>query len=372
MGSCSPFGLKHKGGLNTNYNPIGNSTAQKFSYQGTELNESLGLNLHEMDFRQYDPAIARFTGVDPVVHWSNSPYNAFDNNPIYFADPSGADAVSSIQEAWDNTAPGTNSTWYNDGNGGLTDEKPEDPVEGQSKTVKKGVHGSIMGGTINETLYYHTGGIKGSKSGWYSLSNYLKKITPLAITLAGGFGSGSGGFGQIPSMSWVNDLEASPGFWTFLSSYSDAISGQVTRKMQYLKSGHAIPMGIDSPFFTLGLGFSSKFLGAAGSASEFTTVGRWMSKVEYEAMKSGTSVLEGSGGLTFVTVGGSKVFPSAAKGSVYAEFQVATNSLLQGGKEGWLKMIGPSASKSQKFLLQKQGGQLLPKYKNLSKILKVK
>ena len=69
-----------------------NSVAQKFKYNGIELEESLGLNLYEMDFRQYDPAIARFTGIDPVTHFEYSTYNAFDNNPIIFADPSGANA----------------------------------------------------------------------------------------------------------------------------------------------------------------------------------------------------------------------------------------------------------------------------------------
>ncbi|MFN5772311.1 MAG: RHS repeat-associated core domain-containing protein, partial [Flavobacterium sp.] len=41
----------------------------------------------------YDPAIGRWTVQDPVVHLSVSPYNAFDNNPVIFSDPSGADAV---------------------------------------------------------------------------------------------------------------------------------------------------------------------------------------------------------------------------------------------------------------------------------------
>jgi hypothetical protein len=46
-----------------------------------------------MDLRDYDPAIARWTGVDPVTHFSQSPYNAFDGNPVLIADPSGADGV---------------------------------------------------------------------------------------------------------------------------------------------------------------------------------------------------------------------------------------------------------------------------------------
>ncbi|GEM_PF-5561051 len=48
-----------------------------------------------MEQRMYDPAIARWMVQDPVVHHSKSPYNAFDNNPVYFADPSGADSESS-------------------------------------------------------------------------------------------------------------------------------------------------------------------------------------------------------------------------------------------------------------------------------------
>jgi len=43
--------------------------------------------------RQFDPAIARWVVQDPVTHHSMSPYTGFDNNPIYWADPSGADAI---------------------------------------------------------------------------------------------------------------------------------------------------------------------------------------------------------------------------------------------------------------------------------------
>lgn len=78
--------MKHKG-----YN--GNIVSEHpYKYNGVELNESLDLNLYEMDLRQYDPAIARFTSIDPITHFSMSPYMAFDGNPIFWADPSGADA----------------------------------------------------------------------------------------------------------------------------------------------------------------------------------------------------------------------------------------------------------------------------------------
>ncbi len=86
-----PFGLKHKG-----YNGViganNNEVASKFKFNGIELEKAFGLNLYEMPFRQYDPAIARWTSIDPITHHSFSPYSAFDNNPVFWADPSGADA----------------------------------------------------------------------------------------------------------------------------------------------------------------------------------------------------------------------------------------------------------------------------------------
>ncbi|WP_282089699.1 DUF6443 domain-containing protein [Aquimarina algiphila] len=81
-----PFGLDHKG-----YNDLIIGRKHNYGFNGIEFTEDVDLNFYEMDLRQYDPSIARWTGIDPVTHYSMSPYNAFDNNPTYFADPSGAD-----------------------------------------------------------------------------------------------------------------------------------------------------------------------------------------------------------------------------------------------------------------------------------------
>jgi hypothetical protein len=91
-----------------------------------------------------------------------------------------------------------------------------------------------------------------------------------------------------------------------------------------------------------------------------------------EIMASTGQVVEGAGGQTFVATGGSGAFTSAAKGSVYAEFQVPTSSLIQGGQANWFKILGPNAKASQQFILNKQGGELLPKVQNLTKILETK
>ncbi|TBN04485.1 hypothetical protein EYD45_07545 [Hyunsoonleella flava] len=89
-----PFGLEHKG-----YNNVVNGVENKYeTFQGVEYEESLGLNLYEMDWRQYDPAIARWTGIDPVTHYQQSTYTAFDNNPVYFADPSGTTSTAEWME----------------------------------------------------------------------------------------------------------------------------------------------------------------------------------------------------------------------------------------------------------------------------------
>ena len=55
-----------------------------------EMKNSTG-NSYTTMFRQYDPRLGRFMSMDPVVYPWQSDYAAFNNNPIYFADPSGAE-----------------------------------------------------------------------------------------------------------------------------------------------------------------------------------------------------------------------------------------------------------------------------------------
>lgn len=91
-----------------------------------------------------------------------------------------------------------------------------------------------------------------------------------------------------------------------------------------------------------------------------------MSSVELEAMQSTNRVVQGGGGQTYISVNGAGDFRATApSGSLYVEFDVPVDSLVQGGKQGWFKMLGPDASKSQKFMLGKQGGEELPKVGNV-------
>ena len=88
-------------------------------YNGIEYEDTHGM--YEMGARQYDPTLARWVVIDPVIHHSLSPYNAFDNNPVFWADPSGADGIPNyIAAAWNATPSGTNSTWYNNNEGSFS------------------------------------------------------------------------------------------------------------------------------------------------------------------------------------------------------------------------------------------------------------
>lgn len=105
-----PFGMKHEKYNSDQYeyvpteegsqypvgiSPLGptNRKSYQYKYNGKEFQDELGLNMYAMDMRQYDPAIGRWVVQDPIVHHNMSPYNAFDNNPVFWADPSGANAV---------------------------------------------------------------------------------------------------------------------------------------------------------------------------------------------------------------------------------------------------------------------------------------
>jgi RHS repeat-associated protein len=85
-----PFGLKHQG-YNGNYNPLGNSTAQKFKLQGQELEEELGKNTYAYQWRDYDPALGRFNKIDrfAIKYESHSPYGFTKNNPIRYREMKG-------------------------------------------------------------------------------------------------------------------------------------------------------------------------------------------------------------------------------------------------------------------------------------------
>lgn len=86
-----PFGLKHKG------NEVIASTniAQKLKYNGKELQDELNLNWYDFGARNYDPALIRWSNIDPLAEQYNtlSTYAYALNNPMYFMDPNGREII---------------------------------------------------------------------------------------------------------------------------------------------------------------------------------------------------------------------------------------------------------------------------------------
>ena len=78
--------MTHYGSYSTN---TGVGEQNRYRYNGKELNEDLGL--YDYGARWYDPAIARFTSVDPLASEmpSWSPFNYAFSNPLRFTDPDG-------------------------------------------------------------------------------------------------------------------------------------------------------------------------------------------------------------------------------------------------------------------------------------------
>ncbi|MCV6628692.1 MAG: hypothetical protein OIF50_02415 [Flavobacteriaceae bacterium] len=231
-----PFGLQHRG-YNFANSPLGNATAKKFGFGRKELSKELGLDSYDFGARNYDPTIARWTTIDPVTHFNMSSYTAFDNNPVYFADPSGTTTVSSIQEAWDATPENGRTTWNSNGEGGFCDDCPK---EGQTKQVP-GVQLGVDGPLTSETLYYHRGLFGGSKAGWYSQRDYFELFRKRIRAI----GQGQASIESLHKYGFTDEVFKTMVGWA-IKAYS-YYGGKVP-----LARGNINAMGFDSPVFMLG------------------------------------------------------------------------------------------------------------------------
>jgi len=96
------------------------NTAQKYTFNGQQFDESLNLNVQEMTFRQYDPAIGRFNGIDRLASLvpSITPYRFGYNNPIFWSDPTGLIEESVLMDMFNRSGSGS-TTWHNDNSSGF-------------------------------------------------------------------------------------------------------------------------------------------------------------------------------------------------------------------------------------------------------------
>ncbi|MEP6804830.1 MAG: RHS repeat-associated core domain-containing protein [Flavobacterium sp.] len=87
-----PFGLKHQ-----NYNGGSKQIAYNYKFLGQERQDELGLNWDTFRHRNYDYAIGRFFGVDPVSeeYMSISTYQFAHNNPVWKIEIEGLEGAPS-------------------------------------------------------------------------------------------------------------------------------------------------------------------------------------------------------------------------------------------------------------------------------------
>ncbi|MBA3899878.1 MAG: hypothetical protein H0X62_06650, partial [Bacteroidetes bacterium] len=69
----------------------GQSGNYRYAFNGQEKDDEVSGNgnSYTAEYWQYDPRLGRRWNVDPVIYPWQSPYAAYNNNPVYFADPNG-------------------------------------------------------------------------------------------------------------------------------------------------------------------------------------------------------------------------------------------------------------------------------------------
>jgi RHS repeat-associated protein len=167
------------------------SSQYKFN-GGVELEEDFGVNLYSTFFRQYDPQLGRFNGVDILSQQSSSlsPYQFGLNNPIHFNDPLGDRAVTmgDIERMWNNPNGGH---WGSGSGVELFGSQDEAFMFGALQMEQNGMWGGGSGwaGSFGEALGRYNGGniTEGMVAGFYKATWGGQASNISAAAVNGGF-----------------------------------------------------------------------------------------------------------------------------------------------------------------------------------------
>ncbi|NDV58947.1 DUF6443 domain-containing protein [Bacteroides sp. 519] len=133
-------------GMTFGETPNAEQEKQRFKYNGKELDRTGGLNLYDYHARQMDPAIGRFTTVDPLAekYYSISPYAYCANNPMNSIDIDGRLVI--FINGMHNGTGGTKKYWGKDG---AFADAVMNHLKDHNPLYRDGSHGGV-GGLFND------------------------------------------------------------------------------------------------------------------------------------------------------------------------------------------------------------------------------
>ena len=134
------------------------ASAQPYKYNGKEFDSKNGLNWYDYGARMYDPALGRFTTIDPSAesYYATGSYAYCENNPVNRIDPTGTDWIQDRYGSylWDSNVTNQETTrqgWIYIG-----------------VSLPKGTSRYGILEEINGNLYY-----KNTSNVWASLVNWI-------------------------------------------------------------------------------------------------------------------------------------------------------------------------------------------------------
>lgn len=307
------------------------SNSYRFGFNGKENDSKEWGNslIQDYGFRLYNPALGRFLSVDPLQrsYPELTPYQFASNTPIYAID---LDGLEGARRASPRTNPILRAAHVR---------------SRAARSVRSMINRQEQLDQLRRSRELFEGGISAEERQSISIAGQHEFGSDASVHMEYRARNGESG----NSYMVYQDLE------------------RVNRILQDV-ADKKILSADDTNYYNEHLRGDNPEINVLNKAAQGTdiTVGRWMSREEYNSMVETQRVQEGAGGQTFVANSDPDSFrKQAPKGSVYVEFETDPKNLLQGGNEDWFKFVGPEANKVSQFKLKKQGGEMLPRVHNI-------